>query len=79
MIALWRPAAGNPDFLNSREEPAGGTPAAAPSPKGSTMGKGNNRKGKEAKKPKQEKPKVLATANSGMGKDSVRIGGKTAK
>ncbi|SDY19544.1 hypothetical protein [Citreimonas salinaria] len=30
------------------------------------MGKGNNRRGnKEVKKPKQEKAKVLATANSG--------------
>ena len=30
------------------------------------MGKGNNRRGnKEVKKPKQEKPKALATANSG--------------
>ncbi|WP_303048688.1 hypothetical protein [Pseudooceanicola sp. HF7] len=33
------------------------------------MGKGNNKRGnKEAKKPKQEKPKVLATANSGAAK-----------
>jgi hypothetical protein len=33
------------------------------------MGKGNNKRGnKEAKKPKQEKPKVLATANSGVAK-----------
>ncbi|WP_375259412.1 hypothetical protein [Citreimonas sp.] len=31
------------------------------------MGKGNNRRGnKEVKKPKQEKAKVLATANSGV-------------
>jgi len=30
------------------------------------MAKGNNKRGnREAKKPKQEKPKVLATANSG--------------
>ena len=43
------------------------------------MGKGNNRKGKEAKKPKQDKPKVLATANSLAGKDTVTIGGKKAR
>ena len=33
------------------------------------MGKGDNTRGnKEAKKPKKEKPKVLATANSGAAK-----------
>ena len=33
------------------------------------MGKGDNKRGnREAKKPKQEKPKVLATANSGAAK-----------
>lgn len=33
------------------------------------MSKGNNKRGnKEAKKPKQEKPKVLATAMSNIGK-----------
>lgn len=44
------------------------------------MSKGNNKRGnKEAKKPKQEKPKVLATANSGL-KKTVGIGdGKKAK
>ena len=33
------------------------------------MGKGDSNRGnKEAKKPKKEKPKVLATANSGAAK-----------
>ena len=33
------------------------------------MGKGDSKRGnKEAKKPKKEKPKVLATANSGAAK-----------
>ncbi|WP_372605524.1 hypothetical protein [Actibacterium sp.] len=41
------------------------------------MGKGNNKSGnKEAKKPKQVKPKVLATANSGAGKTTLNLGGK---
>jgi hypothetical protein len=41
------------------------------------MSKGNHRKGnKEIKKPKQEKPKVLATAMSGAGKSTPNIGGK---
>ena len=31
---------------------------------------------KEAKKPKQLKPKVLATANSRTGKDTPTVGGK---
>ncbi len=40
------------------------------------MGKGNNNRGnKEVKKPKQGKPKVLATANSGAAK-SVSLGEK---
>ncbi|SMY06689.1 hypothetical protein [Flavimaricola marinus] len=32
------------------------------------MSKGKSQNNREAKKPKQEKPKVLATANSGLGK-----------
>ena len=45
------------------------------------MGKGDNKRGnKEAKKPKQEKPKVVATANSNAnsGKDLL-IGGNRIK
>ena len=42
--------------------------------------KGNKTKGnKESKKPKQEKPKVLATANSGAGKPGITVGGKAVK
>ncbi|MGA9253803.1 MAG: hypothetical protein WBV71_15305 [Roseobacter sp.] len=48
--------------------------------KGQTMSKGNNKRGnKEAKKPKQEKPKVSATANSLAGKPELSIGGKKVK
>lgn len=45
------------------------------------MAKGNNSKrgNKEAKKPKQEKPKVSATANSLAGKPELAIGGKKVK
>ncbi|WP_299749801.1 hypothetical protein [uncultured Tateyamaria sp.] len=45
------------------------------------MAKGNNSKrgNKEAKKPKQEKPKVSATANSLDGKPALAIGGKKVK
>lgn len=39
------------------------------------MAKGKNSK-KESKTPKQEKPKVYATANSQSGKPAVSISGK---
>lgn len=43
------------------------------------MGKGDNKRGnKEVKKPKQEKPKVLATANSGATKP-LSLGEKKGK
>ena len=43
------------------------------------MGKGNNKRGnKEAKKPKQEKPNVLATSMSGAVKP-VSLGEKKKK
>ena len=43
------------------------------------MGKGNNKRGnKEVKKPKQEKPKTLATANFGAAK-AVSLGEKKSK
>ncbi len=41
------------------------------------MSKGNKtRSNKEAKKPKQEKPKVLATANANAGKPLISPGKK---
>jgi hypothetical protein len=46
--------------------------------KGQTMAKGKNSK-KESKKPKQEKPKVSATANSQTGKPAPSISGKKVK
>ena len=42
------------------------------------MGK-EQRSTKEAKKPKKEVPKVLATANSGQAKDGTVIAGKKVK
>lgn len=42
------------------------------------MAKGKN-SNKETKKPKQEKPKVLATANFNAGKTPVAIAGKKVK
>lgn len=42
------------------------------------MAKGKN-SNKETKKPKQEKPKILATANSLAGKPALTIGGKKTK
>lgn len=43
------------------------------------MTKDKNRGNKEAKKPKKEKPKVLATANSNLGKSDTVIAGKKVK
>jgi hypothetical protein len=41
------------------------------------MSKGNNtRSNKEVKKPKKEKPKVLATSDSNAGKVTISVGGK---
>ena len=40
------------------------------------MSKEKNKGNKEAKKPKKEAPKVLATANAGLGKDGTTIAGK---
>ena len=42
------------------------------------MAKGKNSK-KETKKPKQEKAKVFATANSQAGKPALAISGKNVK
>ncbi len=42
------------------------------------MSKSKNKGNREAKKPKQEKPKVSATANSNLGKP-LNIGGHKAK
>ena len=44
------------------------------------MAKGNNKRGnREAKKPKAEKPKISATANSLAGKPTISIAGKKVK
>lgn len=43
------------------------------------MSKEKSRGNKEAKKPKKEKVKVLATANSGASKADTVIGGKKIK
>jgi hypothetical protein len=47
---------------------------------GQKMAKGNNKRGnKEAKKPKKEKLKVSATANSPAGKPALANAGKKVK
>lgn len=44
------------------------------------MAKGNNKRGnKEAKKPKQMKPKASATADSKGGQSSIVVAGKKVK
>ncbi|SLN68569.1 hypothetical protein PEL8287_03815 [Roseovarius litorisediminis] len=43
------------------------------------MSKEKNRGNREVKKPKKEKPKVLATSNSNLGKDGTVIAGKRVK
>jgi hypothetical protein len=43
------------------------------------MSKDKNRGNREAKKPKKEKPKVPATANSGSAKADAVIAGKKVK
>jgi hypothetical protein len=43
------------------------------------MSKEKSKGNKEAKKPKKEVPKVLATANSNVGKDGTVIAGKKIK
>jgi hypothetical protein len=47
--------------------------------KGKTMSKDKNRGNREAKKPKKDKPKVSATANTGTDKADTVIGGKKIK
>ncbi|MDZ7709702.1 MAG: hypothetical protein U5K36_06185 [Roseovarius sp.] len=43
------------------------------------MSKGKSQSNREAKKPKKEQPKVLATANSNSGKTAPVIAGKSVK
>ena len=44
------------------------------------MSKGNNKRGnREAKKPKQEKPKVSATSDSNANKSLIVVAGKKVK
>ena len=43
------------------------------------MSKGKDRGNREAKKPKKEKVKVLATSNSNVNKDGTVIAGKKVK
>lgn len=43
------------------------------------MSKEKSKGNKEAKKPKKVVPKVLATANSGLGKDGAVVAGKKIK
>lgn len=43
------------------------------------MSKKKNKGNREAKKPKEEKPKVLATANSNLGRSDTTIAGKKVR
>ena len=43
------------------------------------MSKEKSRGNREAKKPKKEKAKVLATSNSNLSKDGIMIAGKKTK
>lgn len=59
--------------------PAGIRPPGV-SAEGNLMSKGDNQRGnKEKKKPKQEKPKVVATADSQAGKAGITVSGKKVK
>ncbi|WP_299818875.1 hypothetical protein [uncultured Jannaschia sp.] len=62
-----RPDSGQATLVFLRNGPPGMSPGRF-NPCEVVMGKGNKRGNKEVKKPKQEKPKVSATANSGAAK-----------
>lgn len=74
---------------NGTDDADTGQCAATPTPdtgtrrgsnRGRYMSKGNKKHGnREAKKPKQEKPKIPATANSGVTKSQPVIGGKKVR
>jgi hypothetical protein len=68
---------GNPDLLKAKTRPASRRSGHAQET--SKMSKEKNRGNKEIKKPKKEKVKVLATANSNAGKSDTKIAGKTVK
>ncbi len=71
-----RPDARQATLIFLRNGPSGIPPVGGFSIREVIMGKGDNKRGnKEVKKPKQEKPKVLATANSGAAKP-VSLGEK---
>ncbi|QDC09518.1 hypothetical protein FHY55_09790 [Oceanicola sp. D3] len=73
-----RPEACQATLIFLRIGPSGMTPARFSTCE-VVMGKGNNKRGnKEAKKPKQEKPKQLATANFGASKP-ISLGEKKGK
>lgn len=67
-----------PPYARLSNDPTGVRRAAFLA-KGMTMSKEKNKGNKETKKPKKEKPKVLATANSGSAKADMVIGGKKMK
>jgi len=74
LIALT--LSGSPDPLSTARS---GTPPDRDLSGVEPMSKEKNRGNREAKKPKKEKPKVLATANSNSGKTAPVIGGKAVK
>jgi len=72
-----RPA-GAPAPLRSPIRPASRRPDLTPK-EDPPVSKDKNRGNRETKKPKKEKPKVSATANSGAAKADTVIGGKKIK
>jgi hypothetical protein len=79
---LLRPRAHRPDPVRppdplSTTRP--GTPPDRDLSGDDPMSKGKSQSNREAKKPKKEKPKVLATANSNSGKNATVIAGKAVK
>lgn len=69
---------GNPDFPGTG--PVGIRRSVSQSKGNLIMSKGDKTRGnKEQKKPKQEKPKVLATANTLGGKAPITVAGKKVK
>ena len=73
---IARPGAGNPDLLK-HPCPRGACPKGFSGD--DEMSKEKSRGHKEPKKPKKERPRVLATANSRLGIGEPASGGKKAK
>jgi hypothetical protein len=79
---LLRPRAHRPDPVRPPDPLSTARPGTPPDRDLSgdaPMSKGKSQNNREAKKPKKEKPKVLATANSNSDKNATVIAGKSVK